>query len=193
LRISLTRDQSTQILLSRYPMQQGAVARASEHFAEARSKLAQIPVRQREVAGEVKRLEEAMSAEENLQQPKAFEDRINPVKSELEVTGDTEQQLGAEPDTLSTLETQLDDSVPSTGNPVEIRSIRSQSSQSALTGKRRRGMSSAASKLRSQASRRFPSLPVRAMLLLCNSAAAAPPSSLLFVRMVPSTTQPCAI
>jgi hypothetical protein len=71
------------------------------------------------VAGKVKRLEEAMSAEENLQQPKAFEDRINPVKSELEVTGDTEQQLGPEPDTLSTLETQLDDSVPSTGNPVE--------------------------------------------------------------------------
>lgn len=119
LRISLTRDQSTQIFLSRYPMQQGAVARASEHFAEARSRLAEIQVRQREVAGEVKRLEEAMSAEENLQQPKAFEDRINPVKSELEVTGDTEQQLGAEPDTLSTLETQLDDSVPSTGNPVE--------------------------------------------------------------------------
>jgi hypothetical protein len=118
LRISLTRVQSTQILLSRYPMRQGAVARASQHFAEARSKLAEIQVRQREVAGEVKRLEEAMSAEENLQQPKAFKDRINPVKSELEVTGDTEQQLG-EPDRLSTLETQLDDSVPSTGNPVE--------------------------------------------------------------------------
>jgi len=118
LRISLTRVQSTQILLSRYPMREGAVARASHHFDEARSKLAEIQVRQREVAGEVKRLEEAMSAEENLQQPKAFKDRINPVKSELEVTGDTEQQLG-EPDRLSTLETQLDDSVPSTGNPVE--------------------------------------------------------------------------
>jgi DNA repair exonuclease SbcCD ATPase subunit len=119
LRISLTRVHSTQILLSRYPMRQGAVARASEHFDEARSKLAEIQVRQREVAGKVKRLEEAMSAEENLQQPKAVKDRINPVKSELEVTGDTEQQLGAEPDRLSTLETQLDDSVPSMGNAVE--------------------------------------------------------------------------
>jgi chromosome segregation ATPase len=130
LRISLTRVQSTQILLSRYPMQQGAVARASEHFDEARSKLAEIQVRQREVAGEVKRLEEAMSADENLQQQKAFEERINPVKSELEVTSDTEQQrqateiqaeqqLRAEPDTLTTLETQLDDSIRSVGNAVE--------------------------------------------------------------------------
>lgn len=71
-----------------------------------------------------------MSADENLQQQKAFEERINPVKSELEVTSDTEQQrqateiqaeqqLRAEPDTLSTLETQLDDSIRSVGNAVE--------------------------------------------------------------------------
>ena len=60
-----------------------------------------------------------MSADENLQPQKAFEDRINPVKSEREVTGDTEQQLWAEPDTLSTLETQLDDGIPSMGNAVE--------------------------------------------------------------------------
>jgi chromosome segregation ATPase len=111
-------------------MQQGAVARASERLDEARSKLAEIQVRQREVAGEVKRLEDAMSAEENLQQQKALQDRINHVKSELEVTGDTEQQrqateiqaeqqLRAEQDKLSALETQLDEGMRSMGNSVE--------------------------------------------------------------------------
>ena len=130
LRISLTRVQSTQILLSRLQTQQGTVARASEHFDEARSKLAEIQVRQREVAGEVKRLEEAMSAEENLQQQKALQDRINHVKSELEVTGETEQQgqateiqaeqqLRAEQDKLSALETQLDERMQSMGDSVE--------------------------------------------------------------------------
>jgi chromosome segregation ATPase len=130
LRISLTRVQSTQILLSRLQMEQGAVARASEHLDEARSKLAEIQVRQREMAGEVRRLEDARSAEENLQQQKALQDRINHVKSDLEVTGDTEQQrqateiqaeqqLRAEQDKLSALETQLDEGIQSMGNSVE--------------------------------------------------------------------------
>jgi len=130
LRISLTRVQSIQILLSRLQMQQGAVSRASEHLEDARSKLAEIQVRQREVAGEVKRLEDAMGSEENLQQQKVLHDRINHVKSDLEVTGDTEQQrqatqiqaeqqLRAEQDKLSALETQLDELIRSMGDSVE--------------------------------------------------------------------------
>lgn len=130
LRVSLARVQSVQILLSRLQMQQGAVARASEHLEDARSKLAEIQVRQREVASELKRTEDAMGAEENLQQQRVFQERINRVKSDLEVTGDTEQQrqateiqaeqqLRAEQDKLSALETQLDELIRSMGNTVD--------------------------------------------------------------------------
>jgi chromosome segregation ATPase len=130
LRISLTRVQSIQILLSRLQMQQGAVARASEHLNDAHSKLADIQVRQRELAGELKRTEDAIGAEENLQQQKILQDRMNRVKSDIEVTGETEQQrqatgiqaeqqLRAEQDKLSALETQLDELIRSMGNSVE--------------------------------------------------------------------------
>ncbi len=130
LRISLTRVQSIQILLSRLQMQQGAVARASEHLNDAHTKLADIQVRQRELAGELKRTKDAMGAEENLQQQKILQERINRAKSDLEVTGDTEQQrqateiqaeqqLRAEQDKLSALETQLDELVRRMGNSVE--------------------------------------------------------------------------
>jgi chromosome segregation ATPase len=130
LRVSLARIQSVQILLSRLQVQQGAVARASEHLEDARSKLSEIQVRQREVAAEAKRLEDALGAEENLQQQKALQDRINHVKSDLEVTGDTEQQrqaaeiqaeqqLRAEQDKLTALETQLDERTRSMGNSVD--------------------------------------------------------------------------
>lgn len=130
LRASLARVQSVQILLSRLQMQQGAVARASEHLEEARSKLAEIQVRQREVASELKRLEDALGAEGNLQQQKVLQERINRVKSDLEATGDTEQQrqateiqaeqqLRAEQDKLSALETQLDELIRRMGNTVD--------------------------------------------------------------------------
>jgi predicted nuclease with TOPRIM domain len=77
-------------------------------------------VHQREVAAEVKRLEDALGGEGNLQQQKALQDRINHAKSELEVIADmeqqrqateiqAEQQLRTEQDKLSALETQLDE------------------------------------------------------------------------------------
>ena len=120
LRVSLARVQSAQVLLSRSQMQQGTVARASEHLDDARSKLSEMQVHQREVAAEVKRLEDALGGEENLQQQKALQDRINHAKSELEVIGDmeqqrqateiqAEQQLRTEQDKLSALETQMDE------------------------------------------------------------------------------------
>lgn len=87
-------------------------------------------VRKKEITAEVKRLEDALGAEENLQQQKELQDRINHGKSELEVTADTEQQrqaaeiqadqqLRAEKDKLSALETQLDELIRSTGKSAE--------------------------------------------------------------------------
>ena len=80
-----------------------------------------------EVAAELKRLEDALGAEENLQQQKTLQDRINHVKSELEVTADeeqqrqtieiqAEQQSRAEQDKLAALETQLDELIRSMGS-----------------------------------------------------------------------------
>lgn len=129
LRVSLARVQTSQILLSRLQMQEGAVARASEHLNDARSKLSDIQVRQREVTAEVKRLEDALGSEENMQQQKVLQDRVNHVKSELEVTRDSvrqrqtteiqaQQQLRAEQDKLGALEAQLDDLIRTMGDPT---------------------------------------------------------------------------
>ncbi|MGA2099851.1 MAG: hypothetical protein ABSG34_02055 [Candidatus Sulfotelmatobacter sp.] len=130
LRVSLARVQTSQILLSRLQMQEGSVARASEHLNDARSKLSEMGVRKKEITAEVKRLEDALGAEENLQQQKELQDRINHGKSELEVTADTEQQcqaaeiqadqqLRAEKDKLSALEAQLDELIRSMGKSAE--------------------------------------------------------------------------
>jgi hypothetical protein len=66
LRISLAGVQSAQILLSRLQSQQAAVTRASDHLDDARSKLADAQTRQKHWVDEVKQLEDALSAEENL-------------------------------------------------------------------------------------------------------------------------------
>ena len=108
-------------------MEQGAVSRASEHLNDARSKISEIQIRRKEVAAEVKRLEDAQSAEENLQQQKTLQDRTNHVKSELEITADeeqqrqtieiqAEQQLRGEQDKLAALETQLNELIRSMGS-----------------------------------------------------------------------------
>lgn len=105
------------------------MARASEHLNDARSKLSDIQVRQREVTAEVKRLEDALGSEENMQQQKVLQDRVNHVKSELEVTRDSvqqrqtteiqaQQQLRAEQDKLGALEAQLDDLIRTMGDPT---------------------------------------------------------------------------
>ena len=60
LRVSL-KTQATQILLARLQLQQGAVARATDHLNEVRQKLLETRVHQRELSNELKRTEEAMS------------------------------------------------------------------------------------------------------------------------------------
>jgi len=130
LRISLARMQSAQILLSRLQTQQTAVTRASERLSDARSKLADAQDHQKHVAIGIKRLEDALSVEQNLTQQKELRDGINHSKSELEDSTDVEQQrqateieaeqqLRTEQDKLALLETGLDELVRNMGNPGE--------------------------------------------------------------------------
>ena len=129
LRVSLARIQSAQILLSRSQTQQAAVMRASERLNDARLRLADAQDHQKHVAMDIKRLEDTLSAEENLVQQKDLRERINHSKSELEDSTDVqqrqateidaEQQLRVEQDKLSMLETQLDELVRKLGNPSE--------------------------------------------------------------------------
>jgi len=130
LRISLARMQSAQILLSRLQTQQAAVTRASERLSDARSKLADAQDHQKHVAIGIKRLEDALSVEENLTQQKELRDGINHSKSELEDSTDVEQQrqaieieaeqqLRTEQDKLTILETRLDELVRNMDNPAE--------------------------------------------------------------------------
>lgn len=120
LRVSLNRAQSMQILLARLQMQEGAVTRASDHLNDARQRLLDMHVHQREITSELKRLEEALSGAENPQQQTDFQDRIKQVKSNLEIAGNVaqqqqttesqaEQQLRDEQDKLGAIESQLDD------------------------------------------------------------------------------------
>jgi DNA repair exonuclease SbcCD ATPase subunit len=135
LRLSLARIQSAQILLSRLQTQQAAVTRASEHLNDARSKLTEAQNHHNDVRNNLKRLEEALSAEENLVRQKELRDMINHSKSELEDSTEvqqrqaaeieSEQQMRAEQDKLAVLETQLDELVRKLGNPGEPgRSVR---------------------------------------------------------------------
>ena len=130
LRVSLARVQSIQILLVRLQLQQGTVTKASEHLDDARSKLSDIRNRQKELTTEVKHLEDALGADENLQQQKDLKGAIDHVKSQLEITGDEEQrrqeseiqarqQLRSEEDKLSAIETQLEELMRTMGSPFE--------------------------------------------------------------------------
>jgi hypothetical protein len=130
LRVSLARIQSAQILLSRSQTQQAAVMRASERLNDARLRLADAQDHQKHVAMDIKRLEDTLSAEENLAQQKELRDRINHSKSELEDSTsieqqrqageiEAEQQLRTEQDKLTMLETQLDELVRHLSNPSE--------------------------------------------------------------------------
>ena len=95
LRISVARMQSTQILLSRLQTQQAVVTHVSERLSDARSTLADAQDHQKRVAIGIKRLEDALSVEENLTQQKKLRDGINHSKSELEDSTDVEQQRQA--------------------------------------------------------------------------------------------------
>ena len=81
LRISLARIQGAQVLLSRLQTQQGSVTRASERLNDARARLGDAQSHQKHLAVNIKRLEDALSAEQNLAQQKELREAINHSKS----------------------------------------------------------------------------------------------------------------
>jgi chromosome segregation ATPase len=126
LRASLNRSQSMQVLLARFQIQEGVITRATEQLNNARQKLLDTQFRQKEIGLEQKRIEDSLPAPDPQQQSDLL-DRLNHVKSDLEVTGHmaqqqqtaeirVEQQLREEQDKLNELETQLDELVGSMGD-----------------------------------------------------------------------------
>ena len=134
LRVSLNRTQSMQILLARFQMQEGVVTRASDHLNDARQKVLDIHTRQKDLSGEVERLEDAVNAAQNPQQQTDLQDRIKRVRSSLEVTGNiaqqqqtaeiqAEQRLREEQDKLGALESQMDELIRAMGSLAEKSSV----------------------------------------------------------------------
>lgn len=126
LRASLSRSQSMQVLLSRLQIQEGVKERVADRFNEARQKLLDTQIQQKELALEQKRIEDSPPATDPQQQSDLL-DRLNHVKSDLEVTGhalqqrqtaatQAEQQMREEQDKLDALESQLDEFIGSSGN-----------------------------------------------------------------------------
>ena len=119
LRASLNRAQNTQILLARLQIQEGVITRAADRLSQARQKLSDTQLHQKELGLEQKRLEESTPATDPQEQSDLL-DRINHVKSDLEVTAhlaheqqteetQAEQQFRDEQDKLNALENQLDE------------------------------------------------------------------------------------
>lgn len=119
LHVSMNRTQTMQILLVRFQMQEGVIARASDRANDARQRLLDTHVHQKEQTAEVKRLEDFLDSAQNPQQQADLQDRIKQIKSELLIAGNiaqqrqaeeirAEQQLRDEQDKLSALESQLD-------------------------------------------------------------------------------------
>ena len=131
LQSSLAKVQSTQILLSRLQVQQAAATRASERLMEARSTLADAQAHRKRLAADIKRMEDALSGEQNLAEEKRLREAINHAKFELEDATDLEQhqvaeidaaqQLRTEQDKLSVLEDQLDTLVRGLSNSGHTR------------------------------------------------------------------------
>jgi hypothetical protein len=130
LRVSLTRMQSGQILLSRLQIQEVAVSRASQHLDDARSKLAEVQVVMRSETAEIKRFEDAPNTGEDAVQ---LQDALNRAKSELEastnlaqqrqsIETDAEEQMRTEQEKLSRLESLLDELVEKMGSSSEQQS-----------------------------------------------------------------------
>lgn len=130
LRAALNRTQSMQILLARFQVQEGVVAKASDRLNESRQKFFDIHVQQKELAVEAKRLEDALSSADTPQQQADLQERIKHTKSELEVAGNiaqqhqtteiqAEQQLRDEQDKLAAIESELDELIRIVGSPAE--------------------------------------------------------------------------
>jgi len=127
LQVSLTRMASAQILLSRFEIQEVAVSRASQHWDDAGSKLAEVQVVLRSEAAEIKHFEEARNAGDNAAQ---LEVALNRAKADLEASTDVAQQrqstatdaelqLRTEQDRRSRREALLDELVEKTASPFE--------------------------------------------------------------------------
>ena len=128
LRGSLNRAQGMQILLARFQIQEGVITRASDHLNEARQKLLDTHLHQKELALELKRLEDSLNSAESPPQQADLQDRIKHVKSGIEFTGNiaqqqetaeiqAQQQLREEQEKLNALESQLDSLIRTTANP----------------------------------------------------------------------------
>jgi len=126
LRTSLNRTQSMQLLLARFQIQEGVTTRAADRFNEARQKLLDTQIHQKELAIEQKRLEDSPPATDPQEQSDLL-DKLNHVKSDLGVIGhavqqqqtaeiQAEQQSREEQDKLNALENQLDELMGSIGN-----------------------------------------------------------------------------
>jgi len=85
---SLARVQSAQILLSRCKPNKRQVLRAFHRLNDARLRLADAQTHQKDVRNNLKRLEGALSAEENTVRQKELREMINHSKSELEDSTD---------------------------------------------------------------------------------------------------------
>lgn len=130
LHAALNRTQSMQILLARFQVQEGVVAKASDRLNESRQKVFDFHVHQKELAVEAKRLEDALNGADAPQQQADLQERIKHVKSELEVVGNiaqqqqtteiqAEQQLRDEQAKLAAIESQLDELIRIMGSPAE--------------------------------------------------------------------------
>jgi hypothetical protein len=126
LRASLNRAQNVQILLARLQIQEGVTTRAMDRLNDARQKMLDTQFHQKELGLEQKQIEESLPAPDPQQQSDLL-DKLNHVKSDLEVTGrmaqqqqtaetQVEQQTRAEEDKLNALEAQLDDLIGSMGD-----------------------------------------------------------------------------
>jgi hypothetical protein len=84
-----------QILLYRLQVQEAAVARASQHLNEERSRLTQTQDHRRQVAAGLKQNQESLDSDVDLSNPdnrKIVENAISRLKAELETLGVEEQQ-----------------------------------------------------------------------------------------------------
>lgn len=131
---SMARVQKAQILLSRLQTQRETVARASDRLSTVRGRLSDAQDHQKRAAADIKRIEGALSAEENLMQQKQLRDVLNHLKSDLEdwTAKDqqlqteeiqAEQQLQTEQDKFTMLDAQLDELVRSLGNAEQVRPV----------------------------------------------------------------------
>ena len=134
VRVSLNRAQTMQILLARFQMQEGVVTRASDRLNEARQKLSDTRMGQKEKNLQVKQLEDALDTAQNAQQQATLQERMKHTKSDLEITAglvqqrqaeemQAQQQLRDEQDKLGAIESQLDELIRTMANNNDNSSV----------------------------------------------------------------------